>query len=324
MNPTGDVACGYMLVSPPPGRGGAIALIELRGAVEEALRRLNIARVPVGRTGLRTLAGVDEGVVARWSETSATLCPHAGPAVVAALTRALEAADIDRLRAPDARTLYPEARDEIEAEMLAALARAASPLAVDLLLDQPGRWAGRRSAEASAADAERARVLNRLIDPPLVAAVGRPNIGKSTLLNALAKRAVALTGAVAGTTRDHVGVMLDLGGLVVRYVDLPGFSDDPAGAGELDRQAQRLARPIALAADLVVLCADARTPAPAWPNGQATLRVGLRADLGPGGPGTHVSVSALTGEGLGALSAAVLESLVPRAARESPEPWRFW
>ncbi len=51
----------------------------------------------------------------------------------------------------------------------------------------------------------RDRVLRRLIDPPLVVAIGPPNIGKSSLLNALAGRSVALVADEAGTTRDHVG-----------------------------------------------------------------------------------------------------------------------
>src|SRR5690606_29621187 len=126
----------------------------------------------------------------------------------------------------------------------------------------------------------RSRLLNRLVTPPTVVALGPPNIGKSTLLNALAKRGVAIVADQPGTTRDHVGVRLDLGGLVVTYIDTPGI--DAAGAGDaIQREAQELALSAAASADLVLLCADATSGFLAPPTGSGeALRVGLRADLG--------------------------------------------
>ncbi|HAR81043.1 MAG TPA: tRNA uridine-5-carboxymethylaminomethyl(34) synthesis GTPase MnmE, partial [Sulfitobacter pontiacus] len=52
-----------------------------------------------------------------------------------------------------------------------------------------------------------------------VAIIGRPNAGKSTLLNALAGRDAAITSAVAGTTRDVIEGRMDLGGLPVTLLD---------------------------------------------------------------------------------------------------------
>ena len=54
------------------------------------------------------------------------------------------------------------------------------------------------------------RMAERVRDGFEVALVGRPNVGKSTLLNALAGREAALTSAVAGTTRDVIEVRMDL------------------------------------------------------------------------------------------------------------------
>jgi tRNA modification GTPase len=306
-----------------PAAPGAVAVVQLAAGsgaeLESVLSRLGIAPVGVGSLGLRDLFGVDRGVVARWAEESAHLMPHGGPAVVRALALALADAGIERAERPDARVVYPEARSPVEAEMLAALARAASPMAVDLLLDQPRRWAtGERESEWSG-------VLNRLIDPPLVAAVGPPNVGKSSLANALAGRRVAIVADEPGTTRDHVGVAINMGGLVVRYVDTPGLR--PEG-DEIEREAAGLAAEVVRTADLVLACGDAGSP-PARPpgserEGQSLLTVALRVDLGEPGWRCDAGVSALTGRGLEALVRLIRERLVPEGALADPRPWRFW
>jgi len=171
---------------------------------------------------------------------------------------------------------------------------------------------------------ERSRLLHRLIDPPLVVCAGPPNVGKSTLLNALAGRTVSIVADEPGVTRDHVGAVVELDGLAVRWVDAPGLREPES---EVEAAAIELAREAIAAADLVVRAGDAVRPAAADGAADAsrTLTVGLRSDLGamPGaellvhaiGPGARSSVAAL--------ARAVRERLVPDAALSCPGPWLF-
>lgn len=306
----------WSILTPPAGHG-AIAIVQLRGdepaAFDALLDRLNLAP-PIGRPVLRDLLGADRGLVVRWTPTTADLYTHAGPAILRRLTARLTDAGVR----PDPRPapLYPEAGDDLEHRMLETLARAASPLGIEFLLDQPRRW--REAPNGPFADE---RVLDRLIDPPLVVALGPANVGKSTLLNTFAGRSVAVVADQPGTTRDHVGASLELGGLVVRYLDTPGLLTEP---GPLDLEAQRLTATPLEAADLILLCGDPGTPCPTPPPGKDALRVCLRADLGQGGWMHDQRVSALTGRGVAELGQAIRDRLVPPAALAHPGPWRFW
>ena len=92
-------------------------------------------------------------------------------------------------------------------------------------------------------------VAERVRDGFEVAIVGAPNVGKSTLLNALAGREAAITSAVAGTTRDVIEVRMDLGGLAVTLLDTAGLRDT---VDEVEMIGIQRARARAAAADLRV------------------------------------------------------------------------
>jgi tRNA modification GTPase len=93
----------------------------------------------------------------------------------------------------------------------------------------------------------------RLREGFTVAITGAPNAGKSTLLNRLAEREVAIVSAIPGTTRDAIEVALDLKGVPVVLIDTAGMreTDDPVEA-----EGVRRARARAEAADLVLWLVD--------------------------------------------------------------------
>ena len=74
-------------------------------------------------------------------------------------------------------------------------------------------------------ESESTKVAERIRSGFEVAIVGKPNVGKSSLLNALSGREAALTSEEAGTTRDIIEVRMDLGGLPVTMMDTAGLRD---------------------------------------------------------------------------------------------------
>ncbi|MGF7174503.1 tRNA uridine-5-carboxymethylaminomethyl(34) synthesis GTPase MnmE [Azospirillum doebereinerae] len=88
-----------------------------------------------------------------------------------------------------------------------------------------------------------------------IAIVGAPNAGKSSLLNALARRDAAIVSARAGTTRDVIEVHLDLGGYPVVLADTAGLRE--AAADEVEEEGIRRARDRAARADVKVAVFDA-------------------------------------------------------------------
>ena len=104
------------------------------------------------------------------------------------------------------------------------------------------------------AGADRGRVLREGLR---VALVGRPNVGKSSLLNALLRTERAIVTPVAGTTRDTVEEKALIGGLAVQLVDTAGLtpSDDP-----VERIGVERSRAAARSADLLLLVLDGSEP----------------------------------------------------------------
>ncbi len=148
----------------------------------------------------------------------------------------------------------------------------------------------------------------------VVAVIGDPNVGKSSLVNALARREVAIVTPFAGTTRDVIEVALDLEGLPVTLLDTAGLraSEDP-----VEREGIARARSRAASADLRLLVLDEPgDPRLREADDPLTLRVLNKCDrhgelVLPDG---SVAVSALTGAGLEDLArlvAARARSLLP-------------
>ena len=148
----------------------------------------------------------------------------------------------------------------------------------------------------------------RLRDGLVVAIAGPPNVGKSTLMNQLARREVAIVSPHAGTTRDVIEVQLDLDGYPVTVIDTAGIreTEDP-----VEQEGVRRARARAAEADLVLWLADAdggetgdQESAPAW-------LVRNKIDLGDGtavaGKSTgEFRISAARGDGIAELVGALV------------------
>ncbi|HTI03608.1 MAG TPA: tRNA uridine-5-carboxymethylaminomethyl(34) synthesis GTPase MnmE [Acidisoma sp.] len=155
---------------------------------------------------------------------------------------------------------------------------------------------------------------------------GPPNAGKSTLLNALAGREVAIVSPLPGTTRDALEVQLVLGDAPVTLIDTAGLreTDDPVEAEGVRRACARAAQ-----ADLVLVlrspdAPDERANAPESQAGVHTedepprLTIMTKADLGGQPDGAEIVVSARTGLGMGELVERL--SAIARAATARAGP----
>jgi tRNA modification GTPase len=141
--------------------------------------------------------------------------------------------------------------------------------------------------------------LSRLSHEPRLVLAGRPNAGKSTLLNALSRTSRAVVSPVAGTTRDALSAEVALERGIVQLVDVAGL-DTPGNDGEIESQMQERAQIELERADAVILVRDATDDRPALdlPR-KADLVVWTKIDLQPR-PSSHqeVTVSAVANLGM--------------------------
>ena len=152
--------------------------------------------------------------------------------------------------------------------------------------------------------------------------IGPPNAGKSSLINALAQREVAIVAETAGTTRDVIEVRLNIGGYVVIVADTAGLRET-ADAVESEGVRRALAR--AEQSDLVLMLLDSSSNDPkaglsAQALAKADLVVWNKADLPSPAPREGFKLSLRTGAGLDGLLAEI-EHLVAEkldSAAEAP------
>jgi tRNA modification GTPase len=185
---------------------------------------------------------------------------------------------------------------------------------------------------AALAHGNRAKAANQLADliaraplglhltkPWQVALAGRPNVGKSSLLNALCGYERAIVHSTPGTTRDLVSAQTAIDGWPVQLIDTAGLhaSSDP-----LETAGMELARSRLVEADLVLLVFEATADCTDDDNRllaeyPSAVRVANKCDLLAPGDRSSMALeailtSALTGEGLAELLRLIADCLVPR------------
>lgn len=148
-----------------------------------------------------------------------------------------------------------------------------------------------------------ARAAERLRDGFEVAILGRPNTGKSTLLNSLAGREAAITSEHAGTTRDVIEVRMDLQGLPVTLLDTAGLRET---GDAVERIGIARARERARSADLRIFLLDAQGLPEGAEVESGDILLRGKADLGEG------EISGLTGAGVDELMARIGAELMGR------------
>jgi tRNA modification GTPase len=171
----------------------------------------------------------------------------------------------------------------------------------------------------------------RLRDGIMVAIVGPPNAGKSSLLNRIARREAAITSPIPGTTRDIVEVAIDLAGYPVVLADTAGLRDSN---NPVEQEGLRRARRRAEEAEIRLFVFDARHPADAigaaaWP-GPDTIPVANKIDLlqkiplrptgGKEPRPASFSPSPASGGGKGGGGTVRGESAIGPGAPTSPQP----
>lgn len=139
-----------------------------------------------------------------------------------------------------------------------------------------------------------------------VAIVGPPNSGKSSLLNYLAQRDVAIVTDLAGTTRDVLHVDLDLEGYLVRVFDTAGIRQS---SDLIEQEGIRRARQLIDTADLVLYLEEIGTHTLLEALAPRVLRVGTKLDLHQRAPGYDICLSAVTGEGVDLLRKAIVSRI---------------
>ena len=158
----------------------------------------------------------------------------------------------------------------------------------------------------------------RLRQGLVFAITGAPNAGKSTLLNTLARREVAIVSPRPGTTRDVLEVRMELAGVPVTLLDTAGLREthDPVEA-----EGVRRARLRAGEADLMLLLIDATAPIEVPVRGTGRLlRVATKVDLAPAPDGVDIGVSATVGTGLDRLFDRLAEAAREFTAQSGPPP----
>ena len=143
-----------------------------------------------------------------------------------------------------------------------------------------------------------------------VAISGPPNSGKSSLLNALARRDIAIVTDIAGTTRDVLEVGLDINGYKVLLYDTAGIRET---ADVVEAEGVRRALLTIENADLVLALSEIGAAGTGLTSDDRSLSIGTKADLHNENPGYDICISTISGTGLDRLRERISVELAKRA-----------
>ena len=286
----------------------------------------------------------EDVVVARTDVTGFVIHGHGGAAAIARTARILsqlgaEETDADRWR------IHQNVSEE-NRKILSMLEQAPTYRAASILLDQYN-GAGRRTRDTIAqlranGREEQAQELEKrfyetkvvarhLLVPWRVVFIGRPNVGKSSLLNAILGFERAIVNALQGTTRDLVQSQTTIDGWLFEFVDAAGIRET---TDELEREGVSRAKNAITEADLVVRLFDdadsmqtichARTTE-SFRSVVPTLDVMNKCDLAlsPQTDGSVLRVSAVDRTGIDTLLQTIVQTLIPNPPQPGDGVWLF-
>jgi tRNA modification GTPase len=333
LTPKGRGAIASLAVDGPQALAAVAACFRPHTPLD--LTRLRLGRITVGRwhgpataTGSAEREAAEEVVVCHTQRDQVEVHCHGGQAAIAAIMRDLERCGcivvdgqqfepdtaLTRLQRAAAHALAQASTERTSLILLdqyhGALDRALRQLADDLATNRPARARQLVSELLGRAD-----VGLHLTTPWQVVLAGRPNVGKSSLINALVGYQRAVVYDTPGTTRDVVRVATAIDGWPVELSDTAGIrsADDPLEALGVDRARQQLRQ-----ADLLVVVGDATAPAVDISDLLAhvtadVLHVLNKCDLCPEWVPDDQTLltSAVTGQGVADLVRAIGRRLVP-------------
>ncbi|MEQ1820662.1 MAG: tRNA uridine-5-carboxymethylaminomethyl(34) synthesis GTPase MnmE [Terricaulis sp.] len=206
-----------------------------------------------------------------------------------------------RARLIEASALIEAEIDFPDEDLPGALAQRAGPI-IQALADDMGQHLN---------DAHRGE---RIRDGFRIAILGEPNVGKSSLLNALAQREAAIVSDIPGTTRDIVETRRVMAGFPVWIADTAGLRE---AADAIEAEGIRRALERAEEADLRIVLVEAdnaTVPALLTALGDGDLVVKSKADLT--GDSGHLTISTKTGQGIPELEAVIAAKVADALGRE--------
>ncbi len=290
----------------PPG-AAAIAVVRLCGPgvmsfVENHLTKATRIGACVHTTLMDAGQTIDDPVAVRVDDRTLDLSLHGGAWVVQLAVAIANSAGFV--------TIDDEPANSIDAEVLRDLPLATTRQALRILLAQPTAWAAMIEANDPAAKnrARSDRALVHLLNPPTVAIVGAPNVGKSTLANQLFGMDRSITADLPGTTRDWVGERANIEGMVVTLVDTPGSraTEDPIEQAAIDRSRGVIDRAQLIVKVLDATDADVETGIEC-PSGTIVVVNKIdRAPMSRDCPDAFVPICARTDEGVDRLRQRIL------------------